>query len=95
MQEYTELPEECLLTNIDQKDLTGHLNITYNKTEQKVRIIIKDKEGKLKLRDLYLQLDMIASYYEIDYNPKEVNFEFKEEKSYTIIIAAYFNTTAK
>jgi len=90
MKEFINLPEESLLPMIYLKMQTGHLDILYNNSEKQIKIIIKDKFGKITLEDLYLQLDMIANYYQIDYNPKQVNFKIKEKEKITTITASFF-----
>jgi len=90
MEDFIDLPNDVLSPIVQQKELTGHLTIQYNNSDKKVKIIIKDKEGKLNFEQLYLQIDMIASFFEIDYEPKQVDFNIKEEKSSTIMIISFF-----
>jgi len=90
MEGFIHLPQDILSPIVQQKELTGHLTIQYNNLNKKVKIVLKDKDGKLNLEQLYIQLDMIASFFEIDYNPKNVNFNIEEEKHSTIIIASFF-----
>ena len=90
MIEFIDLPDEILSPIVQQKELTGHLTIQYNNSTKQIKIVIKDKNGKLNFEQLYLQIDMIASYFNIDYDPQKVDFNIEEIQSSTIMIISFF-----